>query len=892
MDSPISFGLWLKEQRIRLDLTQADLANCVGCSVVTIRKIEADERRPSRQIAQLLAQCLHLPAEQHNLFLQVARGERRVDRLGLAAPWPEAERRPAVSLPRPLTPLLGREHELAAMAQLLHDPACRLLTLVGPGGIGKTRLALEAAFQLGPTFSDGAAFVSLAGVQAAEFIAPTIADALGLAFSGPTGPKTQLLNHLRPKQALLVLDNLEHLLAGVELLSEILAQSPGVKLLATSREQLNLQMEWVFQVQGLPVPGGEQPIEGETGSAAALFLHRARQAHTEFVLTAGEWPAVLRICRLVEGLPLALELAAAWVRTLSCAEIAREIERSLDFLTTSKRDIPERHRSIRAVLDYSWALLSPEEQQGLRQLSVFRSGFRREAAEQVAGAGLSLLSALINKSLVRRSQAGRYDLHELTRQYAEAKLDAEGQEEQTVRNRHAAYYLNLLAESQADLRSRRQKDVLAALNAEIDNIRQAWEFALTWRQLDLIRRAVWPLWYFYELRNYCQEGEALFGRAAGQVQGWLAALDPAGSAPARQQAEAVLGALLSHQGYCCFRQGRNREAAALYQASIALLRPPDLNEQTTLTYTLARQGGVRWYMGEFEESARCFREGILLSRALKLNWQELVYSASLGAVLHEQGHYDEAYGRLSEAMAGARQMGDPRLIAYIGSYLSRTAQTLGRKEEVQALLAEGLRLATETGDRFSIGIMLERMAAAAQAGQDQTEAYNLLVKTVELYREIDDRWSLSRALNLLGQLSLKLDQVEQAQEYFKEAFNLAVAAQVMPNALNALAGLAALALEANNNLAALELVNYILEHPASPQETKDYAGQLLGLAEARLSQAQAVRAQMQAKAFNITELMQTAMRLCERLGFTRASQLDFNPVEDAPAQGDQLGPGE
>ena len=404
-----SFGNWVKRRRKALDLTQQELAERVGCSISLIFKIESDERRPSRQIAELLAAHLEIPSDQRNLFLKVARQEKGVETLesasslsgsgSTARPHPLPE-----NLPLPLTSIVGREHELRAIIRQLQDPACRLLTLTGPGGVGKTRLVLEVAHQK-HEFGNGTCFVSLVGTSAAEFIVPAIADALGFSFSGATDLKTQLFNHLKEKNILLILDNLEHLLDGIEILDGLLEHAPYVKLLTTSREQLNLRAEWVFEVQGLPVPSHIELTNPELNSAVALFIQRAKQANANFTPPPENLPAIIRICQLVEGLPLGLELAATWVRMLSLEEIANEIEKNLDFLTTTARDMPQRHRSIRAVFDYSWNLLSDNEQRSLRQLAVFRGGFTREAAERVAGVTLFQLSAFVDKSLLRHSNA-------------------------------------------------------------------------------------------------------------------------------------------------------------------------------------------------------------------------------------------------------------------------------------------------------------------------------------------------------------------------------------------------------------------------------------------------------------------------------------------------------
>src|SRR5512143_2346170 len=390
-----TFGEWLRQQRSLRRLTRVEFASRVGCSVSALQKIEDGERRPSNQIAELMANCLNIPPGERSTFVRVARGELNLERLSPELKPAAAAPQVRVNLPVLPTPLIGRQREVEELSQLLVDPQCRLLTLVGPGGIGKTRLAIEAAARLPAAFADGVYFVPLASVITARFIVPLIADALGFAFQSttPADPKTQLFRYLKGKQVLLLTDNLEHLLTepGIEVLTELLANTPQVKLLATSREPAGLQGEWVFEVQGLPIPDSRYAEGSAQNTGVELFLQRARRAHVGFTARPQDYPAIVRICQLVDGMPLGIELAAAWVRTLDCAEIAREIERGLDFLSVTTRDLPARHRSMRAVFDHSWRLLSPEDQTVLLRLSVFRGGFKREAAEQVAGATLAVL---------------------------------------------------------------------------------------------------------------------------------------------------------------------------------------------------------------------------------------------------------------------------------------------------------------------------------------------------------------------------------------------------------------------------------------------------------------------------------------------------------------------
>src|SRR5262245_54888192 len=426
METETSFGAWIRRRRNALGLLQKELALQVGCSVPALQKIERDERRPSRSMAERLAEALDVPVDERTTFVQAARGERLVERLSarsqpVAAPAERRSPRTRLALPIPPTTLFGREQELTQISQLLQHPQCRLLTLIGPGGIGKTHLAIEAATQQQALFADGATFVPLAPLVGREQAITTIADSLGLVLYTASDRAEQLIAALHAKQLLLVLDNFEHLLAEascIALVRDLVRGAPQVKLLVTSREPLRIQAEWVLEVQGLPVPESAAPDALEASSAARLFLQRARQARVGFTLTDDDRQAVYEICQLVAGLPLGIELAAAWVATLSCREIAREIQRSLDFLAASARDVVDRHQSIRAAFDHSWKLLSAEEQRVLRQIAVFRGSFGRAAAEQVATTSLASLSTLVSKSLLRHTQDGRYELHDLVRQYA------------------------------------------------------------------------------------------------------------------------------------------------------------------------------------------------------------------------------------------------------------------------------------------------------------------------------------------------------------------------------------------------------------------------------------------------------------------------------------------
>ena len=347
------------------------------------------------------------------------------------APMP-APAPPAVALrgfPAPVTPFVGREAELARLHAALSDDGERLVTLLGPGGVGKTRLAIEAGRRAAAAFADGAVFVPLADLDDPAYLARAIGTALGLEAATGQDDEAALIEACAPRSLLLVLDNLEHLLDGAGLVAELLAAAPGSSLLVTSQEPLDFLGEVRFEVDGMAYPpAGEAAVDGasiERYDAVELFLRSARRAHPQFVATDADRNGILRLCRSLEGLPLGLELAAAWMRLLRPAEVADALEASLDALAVAHRDLPQRHRSLRAMLDHTWSLLSDEERAALAGVSVFRGGFTRDAAEAAAGVGLRTLLALVNKSLLRRTSGGRFLALEVVRRYGTDRTAAE-----------------------------------------------------------------------------------------------------------------------------------------------------------------------------------------------------------------------------------------------------------------------------------------------------------------------------------------------------------------------------------------------------------------------------------------------------------------------------------
>lgn len=421
------------------------------------------------------------------------------------------------NLPEQLTPFVGRESELKEVTSLLETT--RLLTILAPGGSGKTRLAIQAAANLISDYPDGVFFVALADIDSGEDIVQTVAEALGIGLSAEEEAEPQLLTYLAGKRQLLVFDNFEHVTEGASLIGNILSSAPMVTIVATSREKLKLQSEMSYQLAGLETDWISPEAAMKT-SGVVLFVDGASRARPDFTLETVELPAVRTILNLTGGLPLAILLAAAWVDMLSISEIAQEVEKSLDFLETEMGDVPDRHRSIRAVFDYSWSLLSADEQAAFAALSVFRGGFTRDAASRVAGASLRSLATLSSKSLLLANPStGRYAVHELLRQYAEAELLKDDHRCREVQQAHADYFAGLM-NGAADLFPVADHiTMMDIIEADIDNSRAAFRYMLSTRNAEGVHKFIPAFTFAYELRGWYAGGVALFGEVLDTFEG-------------------------------------------------------------------------------------------------------------------------------------------------------------------------------------------------------------------------------------------------------------------------------------------------------------------------------------------------------------------------------------
>ncbi len=649
-------------------------------------------------------------------------------------------------LPTPSTPFLGREKELAELAELLANPTCRLISIVGPGGMGKTRLALAAAVEQAVGFRDGVVFVPLASVRSPDLVISAILVAVGITPQGPSDPKDQLFAHLRERELLLIFDNWEHLLGGTALLSELLQRAPRLALLVTSRERLNLQGEWVLDLAGLEIPEGRRADEVEAYSAVQLFLQSARRVRSGRSFSDEEKASIVRICRLVEGMPLAIELAAAWARTLSCRQIAEEIEKSYGFLAGSLRDLPERHRSLRAVFEHSWNLLGEEERSVLSALSVFRGGFGREAAERVAGACLSILAALVDKSLVRSDGADRYDLHELVRQFAHEKLLESAEMEQT-RDRHLDYFAALAKQAEPYLPGRDQHTWLERLEAEIDNLRAALEWSLEGERAGTGLRLAGALWRFWYTRGHLSEGRQWLGQLLAQ----------SGDTPSADKNIAVYGA-----GGLALLQADLASARSYAEASLAIAR--QLSDPTRIAHSARLLGIIAREQGEYAASRAHFQESLAILEQLGDRHGIAWLLINMGESARGQGDYAAALALYSRSLGTAQDLGDKEAVAIGLMNSGHIAHYQGDLEKARALYGESLQLFQSLRAEQSIAECLAGFAGLAASQNRPERAARLFGAAERLLQAIDyhlyqaDQADYDRALAVaraqLGAVSL------------------------------------------------------------------------------------------------------------------------------------------
>jgi predicted ATPase/DNA-binding SARP family transcriptional activator len=665
---------------------------------------------------------------------------------------------------------VGRQVELADVIRRLTDPDCRLLTLAGPGGCGKTRLALRVAQTLAETWTgddeiaDGVLFVPLAAVSTSGGLISALAAAAHFDFYSNVAPQPQVLNYFRTKRMLIVLDNFEQLLGAAGFIGELLAAAPRLRLLVTSRVALNLHEEWFHPIGGLVFPTADDDVTNVAQlarfDAVRLFEQHARRARSTFSLSR-ERTHVVRLCQLVAGMPLAIELAAAWLKVLPIERIVAALERDLGILTARDRDMPERHRSMRTVLEESWNLLSAEEQRILARLAVFAGGFSVAAAQSVAEASFDQLAAFVEQSLVRSVASGRFQMHELLCQFAHEKLVA-GDEEVAVRQQHSGYYLTLLSAWDGAVASDNQSAGRASIDEDIENIQAAWSWAVAQSDIAAIDQALDPLFFLYQSRSRYQEGLANFAAAAG-----VATSDTLAEHPRLQT---VRARLLARLGGFCYLLGDYSTALVHLETSLDIARALSLRHVEAMV--LAFLGWISAWRCDYSTAQQQLRRSLEINRAIGDTSSVATVLENLAEILFDLGDAQEAKQLALESLALSRELRRPDLIAYAFDRLGYMAFCLGEYDEAashyQASLAGFESLDHELGRALALG----GMGLIAWA-RGETQAWVYYEQSLAISRKIGHQQRILERLLDLSQASCDSGEYVQAQRYAQEALTIA-----------------------------------------------------------------------------------------------------------------------
>lgn len=654
MDDQVSFGRWLKQRRKALDLTQETLAARIGCATVTLRKIEADERRPSNQITQNLADELAVTPDERDTFIRFARVGRHPEATApLPAPVASAGAhilRPAyTNPPAPLTPMIGRVEETAAIRTLIVQEGMRLLTLIGPGGVGKTRLSHAAAAAVRSDFPDGVDFVSLAPIRDPDDLITTIAQTLGVDEGGGRSVWENLLTRLQGQRILLILDNFEHLLDEAVVVANLLTHCERLTILVTSRAALHLRGEHEFVVPPLALPDPEaiDRTALTANPAVTLFCQRARAVRQDFHLTDENAAAVTAICVRLDGLPLAIELAAARVKFFTPAVLLTRLAVRLPELSDGPRDAPERQRTMRETIAWSERLLDEAERARFRQLAVFVGGWTLDAAETICPHGARWTS-LADKSLVRVEADGgdepRLAMLETIREYAWQRLVAHGEAAEAQR-RHAAYFLALAEQAEPELRGPHQATWLARLEREHDNLRAALRWARESGETEQGLRLAATLWRFWQGRGHLRE-----------AHDWLETFLTRDDDTNRNAPPAVRAKALNAAGAAAYRYGDHARAAIRFEESLTLRRIG--GDKRGIANALNNLGLVATEQGDHARAHALFMESLALWQALGDARGIAMVSENLGGVLIEWGELTQAIALMEESLAVKEELSD------------------------------------------------------------------------------------------------------------------------------------------------------------------------------------------------------------------------------------------
>jgi predicted ATPase len=715
---------WLQQQGA---LTTLDEANAL-LSAAGLTALRVDESAEAALLRRLTAQ----PVVHPRLAATVAHawhgnGEQLRHGSSQVAPLSsEYSRytRPRHNLPAQTMPLIGRAQELVDLALLLATPTTRLVTILGAGGMGKSHLAVAAATDQAERFADGVCWVELAPLSEASELVLAIGNALGLQFEGSRRPEQQIGDFLHTKHLLLVLDNFEHILEGAPFVGELLTKAPQLSMLITSRQRLKLSSETVLLLDGLPFPT-EAGSDAFDSPAVQLFLRHARHVQPYYQPNAQELAGIVQICRLVAGMPLGILLASAWTDVISPSEIAAEISQDLGFLHSDLQDIPARQRNLRALFLHTWSRMSIAERDVFMRLSVFRGGVTRDAAQRVTGATIAVLAALSDKALLWRLPDGRYELHELLRQFAAEQLMADGgsqgEQQRQAHWAHSHFYLTLLGEQEGPLQGQDQRAALDLIRADFENITVAWRWAVQQHEFTLLAPAIHALFLDCEIRGNFHEGVSLFAAAAAE-------LTAATSATNLPELQPLLKQMLMRLGACEVLLTNHKSATNHLEQALGFAMT-----DWERAFTLAYLGRAATGRGERPAGRALLDQSLVLSRRCQ---DPGLAALVLFFLSNSASAYTEAVHVSEESLALWRQAGRPDRIAYVLGWVAWYTCCLGDYAQASAYWLEGIPIYNALGMQSSLAWALDSLGFVAWCQGDLPTAQSYLQEAAALYRSI------------------------------------------------------------------------------------------------------------------------------------------------------------
>jgi DNA-binding SARP family transcriptional activator/predicted ATPase len=814
-----------------------------------------DNQRPAalsqyEQCARILDDELGVePDEETTALYEAIKGDKETRRGGDKetpplpfSPSPPLPTSPPHNLPAVANAFIGREAELAAIQAWMGLPDGRLLTIVGPGGIGKTRLAQEAARACLGQFADGVWLVSLVPFQNLDEAATAVAQALGLTLSGKEPLLSQLREKLRPLEALLVLDNLEHLLTNDlrDFLSQLTQEAADLRLIVTSRERLRLQAERALNLEGLLFTSHASRLTDSP--AAQLFIDRAKRAQADFD-AEGQAAAVGRLCQLVGGLPLALEMAAAWTRVLSVADVAAEIEAGLGRLTTPLHDAPERHRSLRAVIESSWQALPAAEQKLFRRLAVFRGGFSRAAAEQVAQAAPPQLLSLVDRSFLRLDGDQRFRRHPLLLQFAQEQLVAQPKEQAETEAAHGRFFADFVARQGKLLPGAEALAALNALTAELENIRAAWQWVLAAQEAALLEEMVTAVGRFFADRSRYLEGAAFFTETVSQVERWAATA----------ATHSLLPKLQIELGGFWHENGRFAEAETILRAAAERAGENDLpavqlRALRLLSLVTADQGDRQAAQAYLDEARRlCQTDGDAEQEMLIL-WRQ-------GVLDTDNGDYAQAQATHEAAMTLAQTVGNRLSIARLRNSQAIVANRQGNYQEA----ARQWRLARAEfqawGHEWGLAAASHNLAMAHYSLEEYDAALETITAAITAHEKIGHQRGAAAGLAVKATICMKLGRRREARRCYYDSLRLSQWVGATWLAAVTLVDVAELEMSYGALDRAATLLAFVVRHPATVASSLANAQKLLDELRAELSPKLMAEAETAAQSHTLDSLI-------------------------------------